>query len=132
MVSLGQGMEPCFGRTASCESERRIFRINPAKKRTTFFGHRGNQRDARWRWQKRDCWWIRDLENVKADSVRHQRKRQKDRDRKRSAPRRIPTKDKRFGCDLGGNAVHRGGLAASATEVMPRSRAAFATSATIS
>src|SRR5437762_8679241 len=77
MLSLWQGVEPCFRRPPSGESERRIFRINPAKKRTTFFGSRRNQCHARWRWEKRDRWRINNLKNVETESVRHQRKDRK-------------------------------------------------------
>lgn len=130
--SFWQSGEPCFGWTSSCKSKGRIFRVYPAKQRATFLGARCDERDAGWRRQKRDRWRIDDLKDVKAESVRDQRKRQKKCDRNFSAPRRIPAKNKWFGCALRDDAIHRGGLAANATEVMPCSSAAFATSATVS
>ena len=79
MLSFWQCTELCFLWTTSCESKRRIFCIDPAKQRATFFGGRRDQRNARWRWYQRHRWRINNLENVKAKGVRGQRERQKDR-----------------------------------------------------
>ena len=71
----------CFLWTTSCKSKRGIFRVDPAKQRATFFGVGRDQSDAGWRRQKRDCWRIDNLENVKAEGMRDQRERQKNGDR---------------------------------------------------
>src|SRR5262249_22483847 len=132
MLSFWQGAERCIRRTTSREGKRRIFSINPAKQCSTFFGIRGYQRDTRRRRQKGNRWRINNLKNVKTERVPNERKRQKNCNHYLAAARRIPVKKKCFSNAVEGEAVHRGGVAASATAVTPCSSAAFATSATVS
>jgi hypothetical protein len=116
----------------SRKSNRRIFCIDPTKQRTAFIGVSGDKCDTGRRRQKRYRRRVNNLENVKTQSVGYQRQYQESHDHRPLPPRGIPSEEKRFGRDLRGNAVHRGGVAASATDVMPCSSAAFVTSATVS
>ena len=127
-----ESAKACSRRQMSRESQCRIFCIDPLKERPALIGIRSDKCDARWRRQHDYRRGINNLENIKAEGVRDQRQHQK-RCKHRLLPlRRIPTKQKWFACNLGGNAVHRGGVAARATEVIPCSSAAFVTSATVS
>ena len=72
MLSLWEGAKPSSRYWLSCESNRRIFRINPTKQRTGFFGVGRYKRDASWRWQKRYRSWINNLEHIKAQRVGQQ------------------------------------------------------------
>ena len=116
----------------SCESNRRIFCIDPTKQRAAFVGVRRDKCDAGWRRQKRYRRRVNNLEDIKAQGVGYQRQHQENREHSLLPLRGIPGEEKRFGGNLGANPVHRGGVAASATDVMPCSSAAFVTSATIS
>ena len=127
MLSLWQGGKPCSRCRISCESNRRIFCINPTKQRTAFFGVGRDESDAGRRRQKRDRRRVNNLEKVKAQGVGYQRQHQESREDRPLTSRGIPGEEKRFGGNLGGNAVHRGGVAASATDVMPCSSAEFVT-----
>ena len=82
--------------------------------------------------QKRYRSRVNNLEDIKAQGVGHQRQHQESREHRPSPSRGIPAEKKRFGCNLRSDAIHRGGVAASATDVMPCSSAAFVTSATVS
>jgi hypothetical protein len=77
VLNLRQSPEPGLRWTMSCKSHRRVFCIDPAKQRAAFFRCRRDQSDTGWRWQKRDCGWINNLKNVKAEGVCDQGKRQK-------------------------------------------------------
>ena len=132
MLSPWKSAKPCSRCRMSCESNRRIFCINPTKQRAAFFGVGRYKCDAGRRRQKRDRSRINNLENIKAQGVGHQRQHQKSREHRPSPSRRIPAEKKWFGCNLRSDAIHRGGVAASATDVMPCSSAAFVTSATVS
>ena len=115
-----------------CESNRRIFCIKPTKQRAAFFGVRRYECNAGRRRQKRYRSRVNNLEDIKAQGVGYQRQHQENREHSLLPLRGIPGEEKRFGGNLGANPVHRGGVAASATDVMPCSSAAFVTSATIS
>jgi len=132
MLRSWESAKACSRRQMSRESQRRIFCVNPSKERPAFIGIRSDKCDARWRWQHRHRRGINNLENIKAEGVRDQRQHQERCKHRLLPPGRIPTKQKRFACNLGGNAIHRGGVAARATEVIPCSSAAFVTSATVS
>src|SRR5205807_9189610 len=97
-----------------------------------FLGIGRDQTHARgWR-QKADRRRINNLKNVEAKSVCDQRRNEKSRGRRFPAPRRLPIKKKRCGRRRRQGSVHRGGVVASATDVIPCSSAAFATSTTVS
>ena len=132
MLSPWKGAKPCSRCRMSCESNGRIFCINPTKQRAAFFGLGSYKCDAARRRQKRYRSRVNNLEDIKAQGVGHQRQHQKSREHRPSPPRGIPAEKKWFDCKLRSDAIHRGGVAASATDVMPRSSAAFVTSATIS
>lgn len=132
MLSPWKGAKPCSRCRMSCESNRRIFCINPTKQRAAFFGVGRYKCNAGRRRQKRYRSRVNNLEDIKAQGVGHQRQHQKSREHRPSPPRGIPAEKKWFGCNLRSDAIHRGGVAASATDVMPRSSAAFVTSATVS
>src|SRR5262249_39452563 len=132
MLSLWQSAKRCSRWQVSCESNGRIFCINPTKQRAAFFGVGRYKCDPSRRRQKRYRSRVNNLEQIKAQSVGHQRQHQESRQCRPSPPRRIPTEKKWFGCDLRSDVIHRGGVAASATDVMPCSSAVFVTSATVS
>src|ERR1044071_289788 len=115
----------------SCESNGRIFCINPTKQRSAFFGVGRYKCDARRRRQKRYRSWVNNLEDIEAEGVSHQRQHNESRERRPPPPRKIPAKKQRLGCKLRGNVSHRGGVAASATDLIPCSSAALVTSATV-
>jgi hypothetical protein len=73
MLCLWQGAKPCSRYRLSCESNRRIFCINPTKERAAFFGLGRYECDAARRRQKRYRGWINNLEDIKAQSMGHQR-----------------------------------------------------------
>src|SRR6188474_1900956 len=116
----------------SCERNRRIFCINPTKQRTAFFGVGRYKCHAARRRQKRYRSRVNNLKDIKAQGVGHQRQQQESREYRPSPPRGIPAEKEWFRCDLRSDTIHRGGVAASATDVMPCSSAAFVTSATVS
>ena len=132
MLSPWKGAKPCSRCRMSRESNRRIFCINPTKQRAAFFGVRRYKCDASRRRQKRYRSRVNNLEDIKAQGVSHQRQHQESREHRPSPSRGIPAEKKRFGCNLRSDATHRGGVAASATDVMPCSSAVFVTSATVS
>ena len=132
MLSPWKGTKPCSRCRMSCESNRRIFCINPTKQRAAFFGVGRYKCDAGRRRQKRYRSRVNNLEDIKAQGVGHQRQHQESREHRPSPSWGIPAEKKWFGCNLRSDAIHRGGVAASATDVMPCSRAAFVTSATVS
>ena len=132
MLSPWKGAKPCSRCRMSCESNRRIFCINPTKQRAAFFGVGRYKCNAGRRRQKRYRSGVNNLENIKAQGMGHQRQHQESREHRPSPSRGIPAEKKRFGCNLRSDAIHRGGVAASATDVMPCSSAAFVTSATVS
>ena len=132
MLSLWQSAKPCSRCRISCESNCRIFGINPTKQRAAFFGVRRYKCDAARRRQKRYRSRVNNLEDIKAQGVGHQRQHQESREHRPALPRGIPAEKKWFGCNLRSDAIHLGGVAASATDVMPCSSAAFVTSATVS
>ena len=132
MLSLWQSAKRCSRCRISCESNRRIFCINPTKQRAAFFGVGRYKCDAARRRQKRYRCRINNLEDIKAQSVGHQRQHQESREHRLSPPGGIPPEKKWFGCNLRSDVIHRGGVAASATDEMPCSSAAFVTSATVS
>lgn len=132
MLSLWQSADPCSRCRMSCESNRRIFCINPPKQRTTFFGVGRYKCDTARGRQKRYGSRVNNLKDIKAQGVGHQRQHQESREHRPLPPRRIPAEKEWFRCNLRSDAIHRGGVAASATDVMPCSSAAFVTSATIS
>ena len=132
MLSPWKGAKPCSRCRMSCESNRRIFCINPTKQRAAFFGVGRDKCNASRRRQKRHRSRVNNLEDIKAQGMSHQRQHQKSREHRLSPPRGIPAEKKWFGCNLRTDAIHRGGVAASATDVMPCSSAAFVTSATVS
>jgi hypothetical protein len=132
MPRFWERAKPRCGYWLSCESNCRIFRINPTKQRTAFFGVGRYKRDTSWRWQKRYRSRINNLEYIKAQCVGQQRQDQESCEHRPLPPSAIPAEEKRFGRNVRGNAVHFGGVAASATDVMPCSSAAFVTSATVS
>src|SRR5207244_11980081 len=103
----------------------------PAKQFAALFGGWHNQTYTGRRRQKCDRRWVNDLENVETESMSAQRKRQKSSDRYFSASRRFPVKKKGLDSKSRERRIHRDGVAASATEVMPCSSAAFVTSATV-
>ena len=132
MLSLWQSEKPCSRCRISCESNCRIFGINPTKQRAAFFGVGCYKSNAARRREKRHRSRVNNLENIKAQGVGHQRQHQESREHRPSPSRGIPAEKKRFGCNLRSDAIHRGGVAASATDVMPCSSAVFVTSATVS
>ena len=132
MLSLWQSGKRCSRCRISCESDRRILCINPTKQRAAFFGVGRYKRDAARRRQKCYRSRINNLEDIKAQSVGHQRQHQESRKRRPAPPGGIPAEKKLFGCNIRSDVIHRGGVAASATDVMPCSSAAFVTSATVS
>ena len=132
MLSLWQSAKPCSRCRMSCESNRRIFCINPTKQRAAFFGVGRYKSNAARRREKSYRSWVNNLEDIKAQSVGHQRQHQESREHRPSSSRRIPAEKKRLRSNLRSDAIHRGGVAASATDVMPCSSAAFVTSATVS
>jgi hypothetical protein len=132
MLSPWKGVKPCSRYRKSCESNRRIFCINPTKERAAFFGVGRYKCNAGRRRQKRYRSRVNNLEDIKAQRVGHQRQHQESREHRPSPSWGIPAEKKWFGYNLRSDAVHRGGVAASATDVMPCSRAAFVTSATVS
>jgi len=132
MLSRRKGAKPCSRCRMSCESNRRIFCINPTKQRAAFFGVGCYKGNAGRRGQKRDRSWVNNLEDIKTQCVSHQRQHEESREHRPSRSRGIPTEKKWFGCNLRSDAIHRGGVAASATDEMPCSSAAFVTSATVS
>src|SRR5437870_1844797 len=112
--------------------ERAILVIDPAKQCAAFFGGGRDQTYTGRGRQKCYRRWVNDLENVETESMSTQRKRQKSSDRYFSASRRFPAKKKGLGSKSRERSIHRDGVAASATELMPCSSAAFVTSATVS
>ena len=132
MVSPWQRAKPRSRYWVRRESNRRIFCIDPTKQRAAFFGVGCYKSNAARRREKCHRSRVDNLENIKAQGVGHQRHHQKSREHRPSPSRGIPTEKKWFGCDLRSDAIHRGGVAASATDVMPCSSAAFVTSATVS
>ena len=132
MISLWQRAEPCSWCRMSRECNRRIFCVDPPKQCAAFFGIGRYECDAGRRRQKRYRSGVNNLENIKAQSMGHQRQHQESREHRPALPRGIPAEKKWFGCNLRSDAIHRGGVAASATDVMPCSSAAFVTSATVS
>ena len=132
MLRPWKGAKPCSRCRMSCESNRRIFCINPTKQRAAFFGVGRYKCNAGRRRQKRYRSRVNNLEDIKAQGVGHQRQHQESREHRPSLSRGIPAEKKWFGYNLRSDAVHRGGVAASATDVMPCSSAAFVTSATVS
>src|SRR5262249_47697283 len=132
MLSLWQSAKSCSRGRMSSESNRRIFCINPTKQRAAFFGVGRYKCDASRRRQKGYRSRVNNLEDIKAQSMGQQRQHQESREHRLLPSRGIPAEDERFGCDLRGNVIHRGGVAASATDVMPCSSAAFVTAATVS
>jgi hypothetical protein len=132
MLRLWQGAKPCSRCRMSCKSNRRIFCINPTKQRAAFFGVGRYECNTARRRQKRYRSRVNNLEDIKAQGMGHQRQHQESREHRPSTSRGIPAEKKWFGCNLRSDAIHRGGVAASATDVMPCSSAAFVTSATVS
>jgi hypothetical protein len=132
MLSLWQSTQPCSGWRIRCESNRRIFCINPTKQRAAFFGLGCYKCDPARGREKRYRSRVNNLEDIKAQGVGHQRQHQESREHRSSPSRGIPAEKKWFGCNLRSDAIHRGGVAASATDLMPCSSAAFVTSATVS
>ena len=132
MLSLWQSAKPCSRCRMRCESNRRIFCINPTKQCAAFFGVGRYKCDAARRRQKRYRSRVNNLEDIKAQGVGHQRQHQESREHRPSPSGGIPAEKERFGRNLRSDAIHRGGVAASATDVMPCSSAAFVTSATVS
>ena len=132
MLSLRESAKPGARERVSCKSNSRIFCINPTKQCTAFFRVGRYECDAsRW-WEKRDGSRVYNLEEIKTDSVGQQRQQKESRQHRSSTPGGIPVKEQRFGGKLRRYVSHRGGVAASATDLMPCSRAAFVTSATVS
>src|SRR4029077_4093255 len=132
VFSVWQGAKPCARCGMSCESNGRIFCINPSEQRAAFF-RVGRYECNAGRWRQK-CYGSRvnNLEDIKAQGVSHQRQHKESRERRPPPLRRIPAKKQGFGCNLRGNVSHRGRVAASATDLMPCSSAAFVTSATVS
>src|SRR5258705_610381 len=132
MLSPWKGAKACSGCRMSCESNRRIFCINPTKQRAAFFGVGRYKCNAGRRRQKRYRSGVNNLENIKAQGMGHQRQHQESREHRPSPSSGIPAEKKWFGCNPRSDAIHRGEIAANATDVMPCSSAAFVTSATVS
>src|SRR3982751_5647741 len=132
MLSLWQRTQPRSRCRISCESNCRIFCINPTKQRAALFRAGSYKCDAGRRRQKRYWSRVNNLKDIKAQGVGHQRQDQKSREHRRSPPWGLPAENKRFGCNLRSDVAHRVGVAASATDVIPCSSAAFVTSATVS
>ena len=132
MLRIWKSAKACSRRQMSHESQCRIFCIDPSNERSAFIGIRSDKCDARWRRQHRHRRGINNLENIKAEGVRDQRQHQERSKHRLLPPGRIPTKQKWFASNFGSNAIHRGAVAARATEVIPCSSAAFVTSATVS
>ena len=132
MVSPWQRAKPRSRCWVRRESNRRIFCIDPTKQRAAFFGVGCYKSNAARRREKRHRSRVNNLENIKAQGVGHQRQHQESREHCPSPSRGIPAEKKRFGCNLRRDAIHRGGVAASATDVMPCSSVVFVTSATVS
>ena len=132
MLRLWQSAKPCSRWRMRCESNRRIFCIDPTKQCAAFFGVGRYKCDAARRRQKRYRRRVNNLEDIKAQGVSHQRQHHESREHRPPSSRGIPVEKKWFGCNLRSDAAHRGGVAASATDVMPCSSAAFVTSATVS
>src|SRR5215208_3336837 len=131
MLSFWQSTQPCSRCRISCESNRRIFCIDPTKQRAALFRVGRYKCNTSRRRQKRYGRRVDNLQNIKAQGMRHQRQDQKSREHCRSPPGGRPTEKKWFGCNLRSDVTHRAGVAASATDVIPCSSAAFVTSATV-
>ena len=132
MLGFWKSAKPCSRWKMSRESQGRILCIDPPKQRPAFFRIGRDECDTGWRRQKRHRRRINNLEQIKAESVRDQRQYQENYKNCPLPPRQIPGKEKRFGSAFGSEAIHLGGVAARATEVMPCSSAAFVTVATVS
>ena len=84
MVSPWQRAKPCSRCRVSCESNRRIFCINPTKQRAAFFGVGCYKSNAGRRREKRHRSRVNNLENIKAQGVGHQRQHQESREHRPS------------------------------------------------
>src|SRR4029453_7743777 len=80
MFSLWKGGEFCSRCRMSCESNRRIFCINPTKQRPAFFGVGCYKCDEGRRRQKRYRGRVNNLEEIKAKGVGHERQNQENRE----------------------------------------------------
>src|SRR2546423_8448652 len=114
------------------ESRRRILCIDPTKQGSALFRIGRNKCNAGRRRQQRHRRRINNLKNIETEGVGDQRQRHENCKHSLLRPGRIPTKQKWLDYNLGGTTAHCGAVAASATEVMPCSRAAFVTLATVS
>src|SRR6266480_3212166 len=114
------------------ESKRRILCIDPTKQCSALFRTGHNKCNAGRRRQQRHQSRINNLKNIKTERVPDQRHHHENRKHRLRLPGRIPTKEEWLDDSLGGTTAHCGGVAASATEVMPCSSTAFVTLATVS
>src|SRR5260370_8980096 len=100
MLSRRKGAKPCSRCRMSCESNRRIFCINPTKQRAAFFGIGSYKCNSGRRRQKRDRSRVNNLEDIKTQCVSHQRQHPESRAHRPSRSRAIPTEKKGSGCTV--------------------------------
>jgi len=117
-------------RSLGLRSERRIFRTQPVEESPRLRSSWRDHRHLRGRGKECDRRRIDHLENVKTESVKRGRKKQETSNRQLPPSRWFPM-EKQFAMAARVNRrVHGCALVASATEVMPRSRAALVTAIT--
>lgn len=71
MLDLGQGPQSRLGWPMGSRGQRRIFCVNPPKKRAALFGIWRDQSDSSRRWEERDVRGINNLKYIKAKRVQH-------------------------------------------------------------
>ena len=111
-------------------SERRIFRREPAQKRARFIGSRRNHTHSRGRWEQGNGRRIDHLEKVETKRVQHDRGDEKSGDGHLAPARPLPMEEEISAGLRVRLGAHCCGVVASATEVIPRSSAAFVTDIT--
>ena len=119
-----------IGGALGLRSERGIFCLEPIQKRPRLLRSRRDQADLRGRRQNRDGRRVNHLEEIKAKRMQRARGEQKTGDREFALARAFPAKEQTARRSRVTLRAHGCGVVASATEEIPRSRAAFVTAMT--
>src|ERR1700736_1623437 len=126
MLNLSQEIPSGVRRLSRRGPERRIFSVDPAKKRDPLFGIGADQIHPLRRGGKRNGWWIDNLDKIETGCVRRERCDEKTNDREIATARCVPVKEQRHG----GRSVHFGAAPARETDEIPCSSAALVTATT--
>ena len=121
---------PRVGRPLGLRGERRIFRVEPVQKSPRFVGSRRDHAHLRGRGKERNCRRVDHLEEIETERVQPGGSEDKSRDRRPAPARTFPPEEQTSGRLREARRAHCCGVVARATEVIPRSKAAFVTAIT--